>query len=67
MRPNASELPIKVAGAPWQALPIRLAAASRLRVRFSQIESAIISFVQESVYPTAPARSLHKRCFQIDR
>jgi len=30
MGPNASELPIRAAGARWQALPIRLAAVSRL-------------------------------------
>lgn len=67
MRPNALELPIKAAGAHWQALPIRLAAASRLRVRFSPMESAIISLMQESVYPKAPAPRLNKRRFQIDR
>src|SRR6516225_2145902 len=66
-RPNASELPIEAAGARWQALPIRLAAASRLRVRFSPIESAIISLVQESVFRKAPAPRLNKRRFQIDR
>jgi hypothetical protein len=54
-RPNGSDLPIKAAGARWHALPIGLAAASRLRIRFSPIESAIISLVQESVYPEAPA------------
>lgn len=79
-RPNGSELPPKAAGARWQALPIRLEAVSRLRVRFSPMKSAIISLVQESVSsppgsvgdelrspdPKAPARSLNKRRFQID-
>src|SRR6516162_8896350 len=65
--PNASELPIRAAGARWQALPIRLAVASRLRVRFSPIESAIIALMQKSVYPKAPAPRLNKRRFRIDR